>query len=87
VRFLQRKRANDVSAGAVLNRTGRVVGLTNVFSLDLPPDEVWGDVVALCGQQFPTCLIVGYERGEELDAAIETGFKALAALTVWLQER
>jgi hypothetical protein len=85
VRFLQRKRTHDVSAGAVLNRTGSVVGLTNLFSTNVPLDEVWGDVAALCGQHFPLCPLVGYERGQDLDAAIKTGFNDLGALRVWLQ--
>lgn len=87
VRVLQCKRANDVSAGAVLNRTGSVVGLSNVFSLNVPLDEVWRDLVALAAQEFPSCPIVGYERGESLDAAIGTGFNDLAGLRVWLQVR
>jgi len=85
VRVLQRERAKEVVAGAVLNRTGVVVGLSNVFSLDVPLDEVWADLVALSGQQFSSCPIVGYARDEDLTAAIATGFEDLAQLTVWLQ--
>jgi hypothetical protein len=84
VRFLQRKRAQAVSAGAVLNRSDSVVGLTNLSTGD-PLDQVWGDVAVLCGQHFPPCPIVGYQRGRDLDAAINTGFTDLAALRVWLQ--
>jgi hypothetical protein len=87
VRVLQRKRANDVSAGAVLNRTGSVVGLSNVFSLNVALDEVWGDLVVLAAQEFPSCPIVGYARAEALDAAIGTGFNDLAGLMVWLQRQ
>jgi hypothetical protein len=87
VRVLQRKRAKDVSAGAVLNRTGSVVRLSNVFSLNVPLDEVWGDLVLLAAQEFPSYPIVGYERGEDLDAAMGTGSNDLAGLRVWLQER
>ena len=72
VRLLQRE---HLSAGAVLNRSGSVVGLTTLFSTNVPLDEVWGDVAVLCGQHFPSCPIVGYERGQGLDAA----------LRVWLQ--
>jgi hypothetical protein len=43
--------------------------------------------VVLAAQEFPSCPIVGYERGEDLDAAIETGFDDLAGLRVWLQVR
>jgi hypothetical protein len=85
VRFLQRERIRDVSAGAVLNRSGSVVGLTNLFSTGVPLEEVWGDVATLCGQHFPSCPIVGCERGQNLDAAIGSGFTDLAAPRVWLR--
>ena len=87
VRVLQRKRAEDVLAGAVLNRTGSVVGLSNVFSLNVSLDELWADLVVLAAQEFPSCPIVGYERGEHLDAAMETGFNDLGGLRAWLQRR
>jgi hypothetical protein len=85
VRFLQRKRADEVSAGAVLNRSASVVGITNLFGARELLEQVWRDVAALCGQHFPTCPIVGYERGQDLDAAINTRFSDLAALRVWRQ--
>jgi hypothetical protein len=64
-----------------------VVGLSNVFTLNVPLDEVWGDLLVLATQEFPSCPIVGHERGEDLDAAIGTGFNDLAGLRVWLQVR
>jgi len=86
VRFLQRKCTHDVSAGAVLNLSGSVPGLTNVFSADVPLDDVWGDVAALCGEHFPSCPVVGYQRGQDLEAAIKAGFDDLAALRVWVSQ-
>ena len=86
VRFLQRKRRQSVSSGAVLNRGGSIVGLTNLFSTNAPLDEVWNDVAALCGQQFPSCPIVGYARDQDLEAAISSGFTELAVLRVWLEK-
>jgi hypothetical protein len=85
VQFLQNERASGLSAGAVLNRTGSVVGVSNVFSTRVPLDEVWTDVSALAGYHFPSCPIVGYERGEYLDAATGVGFHDLAPLRVWLR--
>jgi hypothetical protein len=85
VRVLQRKDALDVSAGAVLNQTGSVVGLSNLFSAYAPLDEVCGDVAALCSRHFPCCPIVGYANGQDLDAAINSGFTDLAPLRVWQQ--
>jgi hypothetical protein len=87
VRFLQREHAHEVSAGFVMNRSGSVVGVSNLFSTNVPLNEVWGEVAVLCGQEFPACSIVGYERGQDLDAAINAGFDVLAALRVWLQVR
>jgi hypothetical protein len=43
--------------------------------------------VVLAAQEFPSCPIVGYERGEDLDAAMETGFSDLGGLRAWLQRR
>jgi hypothetical protein len=85
VRFLQREDPLAVSAGAVLNRTGAVVGVSNLFATQVPLVEVWGDVAALCARHFPSCAIVGYERGQHLDAAIDSGFADLAPLRVWQQ--
>jgi hypothetical protein len=87
VRFLQREHAHEVSAGFVLNRSGSVVGVSNLFTTNAPLDQVWCDVAALCGQQFGVCSIVGYERDQGLDAAINAGFDDLAALRIWLQVR
>jgi hypothetical protein len=67
-----------------LNATRSVVGLSNVFSLDglLNP---WEELTALCSEVFPGRPIVGYERAEDLKAAIMSGFEPVGALTVWLQ--
>jgi hypothetical protein len=60
-----------------------VVGVTNLFTKDIPLDEVLRDVAALSAHHFPSQPVVGYERGEQLDAALEAGFNGLGALRVW----
>jgi len=86
VRVAQFKPAGRVLAGGVLNGTGSVVGLSNVFSLDgsLNP---WEELTALCSEVFPGRPIVGYERADDLKAAIMSGFEPVGALIVWQQVR
>ena len=85
VRALQRRGPSGVDAGAVVNRTGSVVGVSNVFSIDMSATEVWTGAVAAISREFPALPIVGYERGEDLHAALASGFEAIGRLRVWLQ--
>jgi hypothetical protein len=34
-------------------------------------DELWSELVAFAAQVFPSCPIIGYERGDALDAAVD----------------
>ncbi|WP_250008431.1 hypothetical protein [Actinoplanes sp. M2I2] len=66
--------------GFVLNRTGAVAGLSNLFAVD--PDDrpvVWSSVPG--GRP-----LVGYESGDDLEHAGAAGFRATGALRVWLRE-
>jgi hypothetical protein len=85
VRILERRRGQDVVGGAILNWTGPAVSISNVFSRGMALDELWSELVAFAAQVFPSCPIVGYERGDALDAAVAVGFAALAPLRIWLQ--
>jgi hypothetical protein len=51
----------------------------------MPLDQLWNDLGAFSAQEFPSCPMVGYERGDALNAAVAMGFKVLAPLRVWLQ--
>jgi DNA-binding transcriptional regulator YdaS (Cro superfamily) len=64
--------------GAILNATGGVVGVSNVFG-DVP----WGDVTAVAAAAFPGRPLVGYEHGGALDLAVAAGFTPLQRLRVW----
>jgi len=81
--FIAAYRERQIVAGAIANRTGEVVGLSNVFA---PPREVgdfWAGCVTAAGRAFPGLPLVGYERGEELIMACERGFEDLGPLRVW----
>ena len=73
--------AQELAAGAVTNETGSVVGVSNVFGEDLA--GTWHAVANL----FPGRPLVGYERGEALDAATQSGFSPIGQLKIWSQQQ
>ncbi|MGW1775254.1 hypothetical protein [Streptomyces sp. NPDC002104] len=74
-----------ILAGAAVNRTGDVVGISNVFSADgTPDDEAWTGALALTGSLWPGLAVVGYESGDDLDTALRHGFTAIGPLRVWV---
>ncbi|MET9465242.1 hypothetical protein ABZY44_10570 [Streptomyces sp. NPDC006544] len=74
-----------ILAGAAVNRTGEVVGVSNVFSVDGTPDEeAWAGALALVSSLWPGLTVVGYESGDDLDTALRQGFAAIGPLRVWV---
>lgn len=74
-----------ILAGAAANRTGEVVGVSNVFSVDGTPDEeAWAGALTLVGSLWPGLAVVGYESGDDLDTALGQGFAAIGPLRVWV---
>ena len=61
-----------------LCHTGDVVGLTNVATDD------WLQLVADIEARCPGEILVGYERGDALIAALAAGFDAIGPLRVWV---
>lgn len=78
--------ADDVCAGAVLNQSGSVVGLGNVFSAGRDLEAVWSACVALAADRFPGMPLVGYEAGAPLAAAHRQGFDTIGELRVWIED-
>ncbi|UQX03856.1 hypothetical protein [Streptomyces sp. RerS4] len=79
--------AGRILAGAAAHRTGRVVGISNVFSAPgTPPDEAWRGAVSAIAALWPGLPVVGYESGEDLDTATRHGFAPIGPLRVWLRE-
>jgi hypothetical protein len=86
VAFLAGLRAGRITAVAAANLTGAVVGLSNVFTQEEDPAEVWAGAAALATALFPGRSLVGYERDEDLTAAQAAGFEPLAGLRVWVRD-
>jgi hypothetical protein len=77
------------SAGAILNRSDSVVGVSNVFTTgaDNQTDgtDVWTDVINSASSLFPGLALCGYERGDDLENALKAGFAAVGPLRIWVR--
>lgn len=80
-------RAGEVVAGGTLYRAEKVVGLSNVVAEPGDAVAVFRDLVALAAGLFPSLPIVGYESGNELNAAVNAGFEPGDELRIWVRER
>lgn len=71
-------------AGAVARLGSGVVDVSNVhatpgYSVD------WGELVTVVQEYFPGRALVGYERGDDLAAAVAGGFVPVGDLRVWVR--
>lgn len=76
-----------VVAGAVLNRSTEVVGITNFFADPGIARASWDGCVSLAAELFPRSILAGYESGSALEDARTSGFEAVGPLRVWIRER
>lgn len=76
---------NQLVAGALLNRSPTVVGLSNVFPNPDTLADAWTRLLATIGRRFPDLAIVGYESGDSLAAARAHGFTSLGPLRIWIK--
>jgi hypothetical protein len=68
----------------VASRGTDVLGISNVFATGGGTEVAWPGVLEAVHRLFPAVPVVGYERGEDLDAALRHGFEVLGPLRVWL---
>ena len=78
-------REKAIVAGAIANRGATAAGLTNVFSSAGDPDAAWRGSVAALAAHVGDLPLLGYERGDGLDAARRYGFTPLDPLRVWIK--
>ncbi|MGW7342922.1 hypothetical protein [Streptomyces sp. NPDC054854] len=85
IAFLAGRSGGRIVAGAVLSLGGGVVGVSNLFAPGpAGADSAWAAVVGAAHELWPGLPVVGYEHGEDLDAAVRAGFAPLGPLRVWL---
>jgi hypothetical protein len=82
-RFLARDDPEDPTGGAVLLLGTGVVYLSNVFAAPGHAPVRWPSLLAAVAAAFPGRAVVGYERGDDLDAALAAGFAAIGIHRVW----
>jgi hypothetical protein len=86
IAFLAAYHDSRIFAGAIANRTGDVVGISNVFAPANQGERIWGGCISAATQIFPGLPLVGYESGDDLGLAQAAGFETLAPLRVWVRE-
>jgi hypothetical protein len=80
-------RGEAIVAGAISSRSATVASLTNVFSTVGDLDAAWCGSVAAVAALVGDVPLVGYERGDDLEAAQQYGFALLGPLRVWINGR
>jgi hypothetical protein len=83
IRFIAGYADQHIVAGAIANRTGDVVGVSNVFAPDADAAGCWAGCLATIIDAFPGLPLVGYERGNGLIIAQALGFEVVGPLRVW----
>jgi len=75
-----------VVAGAILNRSANVVGISNFFSDEGVTSPSWSGCLAFARALFATATFIGYETGDGLAAAQRDGFEIAGPLRVWIRD-
>ncbi|MGO4597790.1 hypothetical protein [Terrabacter sp. 2RAF25] len=74
-----------VVSGAIVNVTGDVAGIGNVFSDDPDEERAWAAAAAAARTVADGIPLVGWEAGSSVDAAAAVGCERLGPLSVWLK--
>jgi hypothetical protein len=85
IAFLAGKSGDDeIVALAAANRTGDVIGLSNVFG-QASATDLWPGATSAAREAFPIGLpLVGYQRGDGLRHATDSGFRPIGRLRVYV---
>ncbi len=74
----------QIVAGAVARLGSGIVDVSNVYVV--PAHRLdWAQLAEAVGVYFPGRPLVGYERGDALDAALDGGFVRTGELRVWVR--
>jgi hypothetical protein len=72
-----------MAVDALLHAADGVTGILNVFKSANAGESLWVSAVRAVAALRPGLPIVGCERGEDLAAAREAGFRVLGPLRIW----
>lgn len=83
-RIMAKQVDDRIVAGAVVRLGSGTVDVSNVWVV--PGHHLdWAELAGVAGATFPGRPLVGYERGEALDAALDGGFVPVGELRVWVR--
>ena len=69
--------------GGILNRGAGVIGISNLFALEVDTELVWQELARSAAAAFPGVPLVAYDRGRNLAAAHRAGFVTIGHLRIW----
>jgi hypothetical protein len=75
---------DEVVAGGIVSRSARAAGLSNVFTNLGSETATWSALGRGARRCFPNLPLIGYEQGEELIHAQNSGFRFAGPLRVWI---
>ena len=84
IRVLVHRDGSRPRAGAIANRSRRVIGLSNVFDADDDLESAWSFAASAARAELGQLPVVSYSVGESLDAAHRAGFETIGSLAVWV---
>jgi hypothetical protein len=87
IRILAESDGEQVCGGAIANRSGAVIGLSNVFDIEGDLESAWRNAASAAQTVWGRMPVVGYDRGDSLDAAHRAGFETVGHLAVWVNRR
>ncbi|WP_029191943.1 hypothetical protein [Paenibacillus elgii] len=74
---------NGELSGFIANLSANTVGISNVFSNT--NKKIWSDIAPIVSSYFPGIQMVGYENGDDLTAALLSGWASIGPLRVWIK--
>jgi hypothetical protein len=84
--FLYGETKGSIVAGAMVNRSAAVVGVSNLFFTTGASPETWAGCVDEISMRFPGVPIVGYEPNGLLGGPYRAGFRSIGPLRVWIKD-
>jgi hypothetical protein len=85
IALLARGEGNQIVAGAVVNRSATVIGVSNLFDANGDLELVWQGAAGAARARWGPLPVVGYGPGAALDGAHRAGLASLGELVVWVK--
>ena len=84
VSFLRRRRRRNIAGVAIAYECADSIGISNFIGEEASRDSNWSSLANYLQKAQAKSLLVGYENGPDLAAAVKTGFEELGSLRVWI---